>query len=46
MRRTICRHLPLAEEIAATELGLPMYVGITDEELRYVIDAVNQYGRN
>ena len=39
-------HLPLAEEIAATELGLPMYVGITDEELRYVIDAVNQYGRN
>lgn len=37
--------LPLAEEIAATELGLPLYVGITREELNYVIDAVNQYGK-
>ena len=35
--------LPLAEEIAATELGLPMYVGITEQELQYVIDAVNAY---
>ena len=35
--------LPLAEKIAATELGLPMYVGMTDEEIQYVVDQVNAY---
>lgn len=35
--------LPLAEEIAATELGLPMFAGMTDEQIQYVIDVVNAY---
>ena len=34
---------PLAEKIAASELSLPMYVGMTDEEIQYVIDALNAY---
>lgn len=33
--------LPVAEEISATELSLPMYYGMTDEEVQYVIDAIN-----
>ena len=36
-------HLPLAEYIAASELSLPMYYGMTDEEVQYVIDAVNAF---
>jgi dTDP-4-amino-4,6-dideoxygalactose transaminase len=35
--------LPIAEEIAATELSLPMYYGMTDEEIQYVIDCVNAF---
>lgn len=35
--------LPIAEEISATELSLPMYYGMTDEEVRYVIDAINAF---
>ena len=35
--------LPVAEEISATELSLPMYYGMTDEEIQYVIDAVNAF---
>lgn len=35
--------LPLAEEIAATELSLPMYYGMTDAEQQAVIDAVNSF---
>lgn len=35
--------LPIAEEISRTELSLPMYYGMTDEEIRYVIDAVNAF---
>ncbi len=35
--------LPLAEEISKTELSLPMYYGMTQEEIRYVIDAVNAF---
>ena len=35
--------LPVAEEISSTELSLPMYYGMTDEEVRYVIDAVNHF---
>ena len=35
--------LPIAQEIAATELTLPVYVGMTDEEIDYVIDAVNNF---
>lgn len=35
--------LPIAEEISATELSLPMYYGMTDEEIRDVIDCVNEF---
>ena len=35
--------LPIAEEISATELSLPMYYGMTDEEINYVIDAINEF---
>lgn len=35
--------LPIAEEISATELSIPMYYGMTDEEVQYVIDAINEY---
>lgn len=34
---------PIAEEISETELSLPMYYGMTDEEILYVIDAINQF---
>ena len=35
--------LPIAEEISATELSIPMYYGMTDEEIQYVIDAINEF---
>jgi len=35
--------LPIAQEIARTELSLPLYVGMTDEEIDYVIEAINQF---
>ena len=35
--------LPIAEEISATELSLPMYYGMTDEEIKYVIDTINEF---
>ena len=34
---------PIAEEISATELSIPMYYGMTDEEINYVIDKVNEF---
>ena len=34
---------PAAEEIANTELSLPMYYGMTDSEIDYVIDTVSQF---
>ena len=34
---------PIAEEISETELSLPMYYGMTDEQVRYVIDVINKY---
>lgn len=34
---------PLAEEISRTELSLPMYYGMTAEEVDRVIDAVNTF---
>lgn len=34
---------PIAEEISETELSLPMYYGMTDAEVQYVIDKVNEY---
>lgn len=35
--------LPVAEEISTTELSLPMYYGMKDEEIQYVIDAINAF---
>lgn len=35
--------LPIAEEISYTELSLPMYYGMTDEEIRYVITTINTF---
>ncbi|SHM87857.1 DegT/DnrJ/EryC1/StrS family aminotransferase [Ruminococcus flavefaciens] len=35
--------LPIAEEISATELSIPMYYGMKDEEIRYVISAINEF---
>lgn len=34
---------PIAEEISATELSIPMYYGMTDEEIQYVVDAMNEF---
>lgn len=34
---------PIAEEISNTELSLPMYYGMTDEEISYVIKAINEF---
>ena len=35
--------LPVAEEISATELSLPMFYGISDEQAQYIIDAINEF---
>ena len=35
--------LPVAEEISETELSLPMFYGITDEQVQYIIDAINAF---
>ena len=35
--------LPIAEEISRTELSLPMYYGLKDEEVQYIIDAINNF---
>lgn len=34
---------PIAEEISETELSLPIYYGMTDEEIKYVIDRINEF---
>ncbi len=34
---------PIAEEISATELSIPMYYGMRDEEIQYVIDCINEF---
>lgn len=35
--------LMIAEEISATELSIPMYYGMTDAEVQFVIDAINEF---
>lgn len=35
--------LPIAEEISNTVLSIPMYYGMTDEQVDYVIDIINQF---
>lgn len=40
----ICKGgLPIAEEISETELSIPMYYGMTDEQIQYVIDCINSF---
>ena len=34
---------PIAEEISATELSIPMYYGMKDDEIQYVIDSINSF---
>ena len=36
--------LPIAEEISDTVLSIPMYYGMTDEEVEYVIEVINRFG--
>lgn len=36
-------NFPIAEEISTTELSIPMYYGMTDDEVQYVIDKVNEF---
>lgn len=35
--------MPIAEEISRTVLSIPMYYGMTDEEVEYVIDKLNEF---
>ena len=35
--------LPVAEEISRTELSIPMYYGMTEQEISYVISALNHF---
>lgn len=35
--------LPIAEEVSDTVLSIPMYYGITDRQIQYVIDAINDF---
>ncbi len=37
--------LPLAEEISSTQLSIPMYYGMTDDEISYVIEKINNWKR-
>lgn len=34
---------PIAEEISDTELSLPMFYGLSDEQIDYIVKAVNEY---
>lgn len=34
---------PIAEEISETELSIPMYYGMTEEEIQYVINTINEF---
>lgn len=36
-------YLPIAEEISRTVLSIPMYYGITNDQVDYVIDAINEF---
>lgn len=35
--------LPIAEEISKTVLSIPMYYGITDEQINYIIEKINEF---
>lgn len=35
--------LPIAEEISDTQLSLPLYYGMTDEQIEFVIECINNF---
>lgn len=35
--------LPVAEKISRTELSIPMYYGMTDEQVEYIIEKINEF---
>ena len=35
--------LPIAVKISETELSIPMYYGMTEDEVQYVIDVINEF---
>ena len=35
--------LPIAEEISKTELSLPMFYGMSNDQIQYIIDALNSF---
>lgn len=37
--------LPVAEEISATELSIPMYYGMTDDEIAFVVETINNFNK-
>lgn len=37
------RSFPIAEEISSTELSLPMYYGMSDDEIKYIIRSINEF---
>lgn len=36
---------PVAEQVACTELSLPMFYGMDDKQIAWVIESVNEFGR-
>ena len=34
---------PVAEEISSTELSLPLFYGMTEEQIQFVIDTINEF---
>ena len=37
--------LPIAEEISETELSIPMFYGMKEAEIDYIIDTINSFGK-
>ncbi|MBP5598289.1 MAG: DegT/DnrJ/EryC1/StrS family aminotransferase [Pseudobutyrivibrio sp.] len=35
--------LPIAEMISATELSIPLYYGMSNDEVKYIINAINEF---
>ena len=34
---------PISRVLSNTQLSLPLYVGMTDEEIQYIVDAINAF---
>lgn len=37
--------LPVAEEISRCELSIPLYYGLTNDQVSYIIDSINGFGK-